>query len=306
MDKLGGTVPQLDDEAQRLINKHPERNTFHFEDSPVVVSSDFCSGNLARCNKVGKSLLQCYISEDSKPYSTEGHYRTWFYFSVTNVPQGDTITFSMRNMNNQGKLYKAGLKPVYRVLPTNQKSWKRLPAPMSWDYGVEGFTLNWSFKFDFEASETVYFAFTWPWSYQEQQERTASMEEKFKFHSDIYFEREVLALSHEQRQVDLITISSFDKIKTEREALIEGLFPCHHGDPELRPYKFDKPTIFLTSRVHPGETPSSFVLNGFLNLLLNEKSEQGTLLRQKFVWKISPLLNPDGVARGYYRYDTKG
>lgn len=66
----------------------------------------------------------------------------------------------------------------------------------------------------------------------------------------------------------------------------------------------EKPVIFLTSRVHPGETPGSFVLNGFLDLVTDIKSEQGRLLRKHFVFKIIPILNPDGCARGYYRLDT--
>jgi len=42
-----------------------------------------------------------YISEDCLPYITNcGNYRTWFYFSVTGVPEGETLTFSIRNMNN--------------------------------------------------------------------------------------------------------------------------------------------------------------------------------------------------------------
>lgn len=67
-----------------------------------------------------------------------------------------------------------------------------------------------------------------------------------------------------------------------------------------------KPVIFLTSRVHPGETPASFVLNGLINFLLNEKNEQARILLGRFVFKIIPMLNPDGVYRGYYRLDTKG
>ena len=55
--------------------------------------------------------------------------------------------------------------------------------------------------------------------------------------------------------------------------MIPNLFPLHGGDENNRPFKFEKPTIFLTSRVHPGETPASFVLNGILNFLTNEKSE---------------------------------
>jgi hypothetical protein len=66
-------------------------------------------------------MFYMYISEDSLPYTplaSGSNYRTWFYFSVTGVPRGETVIFSMRNMNNQGRLFKMGLKPVYRVLPS--------------------------------------------------------------------------------------------------------------------------------------------------------------------------------------------
>jgi hypothetical protein len=35
---------------------------------------------------------------------------------------------------------------------------------------------------------------------------------------------------------------------------------------------FDKPTVFISSRVHPGETPASFVLRGILNFILDEEN----------------------------------
>ena len=60
---------------------------------------------------------------------------------------------------------------------------------------------------------------------------------------------------------------------SEREALMEGLFPDAQGDPESRPFKFEKPTVFISSRVHPGETPASFVLDGIWKFLTNENSE---------------------------------
>jgi murein tripeptide amidase MpaA len=104
--------------------------------------------------------------------------------------------------------------------------------------------------------------------------------------------------------MELITFSSKEKILEEREELIEGLFPEADGDPVTRPFKFDKPTIFITSRVHPGETPASFVLSGIWKFLTNEKNIQSKLLRDNFVFKIVPMLNPDGVYRGYFRLDT--
>ena len=104
--------------------------------------------------------------------------------------------------------------------------------------------------------------------------------------------------------MELITFSSKEKILEDREELIEGLFPEADGKPETRPFKFDKPTIFISSRVHPGETPASFVLSGIWKFLTDQKSVQSKILRDKFVFKIVPMLNPDGVYRGYFRLDT--
>ncbi|XP_059620249.1 cytosolic carboxypeptidase-like protein 5 [Phlebotomus argentipes] len=127
-------------------------------------------------------------------------------------------------------------------------------------------------------------------------------EEDFK--SEIYFHRELLTYSVEKRRVDLITISSYHGICDEREQRLENLFPekTRHRCHTFR----GKRIIFVSSRVHPGETPASFVLNGFLALLLDRKSSIAATLRRLYVFKIVPFLNPDGVFNGLYRSDTLG
>lgn len=86
----------------------------------------------------------------------------------------------------------------------------------------------------------------------------------------IYIHREVICLSREKRPMEMITLTSKLKMTDRREALIDGLFPDAKGKQNSRPFIFDKPTIFLSSRVHPGETPSSFVLDGIYRFLLSQ------------------------------------
>lgn len=121
---------------------------------------------------------------------------------------------------------------------------------------------------------------------------------------DIYYYRELLINSYEQRRIDLVTITNFHGIEDKREERMKNLFP-DYSKPRCHTFK-DKKIIFISSRVHPGETPASFVLNGFINLLLDRKNQIAQILRRMYVFKIVPFLNPDGVYNGLYRSDTLG
>lgn len=56
--------------------------------------------------------------------------------------------------------------------------------------------------------------------------------------------------------------------------------------------------VFLTARVHSGESNSSWVLRGLVDRLLRADDPVMVRLRQRFVFKIVPMLNPDGVVCG--------
>ena len=63
--------------------------------------------------------------------------------------------------------------------------------------------------------------------------------------------------------------------------------------------------VILTSRVHPGESNASFMIQGTLEYLVSE-DEGARYLRDNFVFKIVPMLNPDGVVVGNYRCSLSG
>lgn len=66
-----------------------------------------------------------------------------------------------------------------------------------------------------------------------------------------------------------------------------------------------KKAIIISARVHPGESNSSHVMQGFLDFILSERTD-AKLLRKYFVFKIIPMLNPDGVIYGNYRCSLLG
>jgi len=63
--------------------------------------------------------------------------------------------------------------------------------------------------------------------------------------------------------------------------------------------------IFLTARVHPGEANSSYVMQGIIKYLLDD-NKYAKSLRNFYVFKIVPMLNPEGVAVGNNRTGTAG
>lgn len=154
----------------------------------------------------------------------------------------------------------------------------------------------------------------------------------------VYYHRELLCHSLDGNRVDLLTVTNCSRMQDEREARLPKLFPDANTP---RPHRFPgkrvtpqarlqtlspvafQPDVrslfkgkrgiralfvclqvfFLSSRVHPGETPSSFVFNGFLNFILRRDDPRAHMLRNMFVFKLIPMLNPDGVVRGHYRWD---
>lgn len=66
------------------------------------------------------------------------------------------------------------------------------------------------------------------------------------------------------------------------------------------PNKIVKKGIVITARVHPGESVGSWMMKGVIDFLTGDSIE-AQALRKLFVFKVIPMLNPDGVINGNYR-----
>lgn len=67
-----------------------------------------------------------------------------------------------------------------------------------------------------------------------------------------------------------------------------------------------KKFVVLTARVHPGESVGSWMMRGAINFITDLSNPMSKLLRENFVFKIIPMLNPDGVINGNYRCSLAG
>ncbi|KAA6402990.1 MAG: hypothetical protein EZS28_001481 [Streblomastix strix] len=95
------------------------------------------------------------------------------------------------------------------------------------------------------------------------------------------------SLFSQGRRLDMITISSFYGISSKRDDPIAALLQQKND-------------------LHPGEIPSSFVLSGIIRFALRCTDIRSVLFRERYVLKIVPLVNPDGVYWGFSRSDTQG
>ena len=66
-----------------------------------------------------------------------------------------------------------------------------------------------------------------------------------------------------------------------------------------------KPVIWLMARQHSWETGTSWMTDAGLRWLLSSDA-QAKRLREGVIWKIFPMADPDGCARGGVRYNANG
>ncbi|XP_074471126.1 cytosolic carboxypeptidase-like protein 5 isoform X4 [Sebastes fasciatus] len=302
----------------------------------IVFSSKFDSGNLACVEKVekgsssppteiapsgtalsGSNLTPDYefnvwTQPDCGGTEHENGNRSWFYFSVRGAAPGKILKINVMNMNNQRKLYSQGMAPLVRTLPGKNR-WERVRERPTAEIVDNQFILSFTHRLSETRGATTYFSFCFPFSYSECQEMLQQFDKSYpnaaqlspsSAPGSVYYHRELLCHSLDGNRVDLLTVTNCNGMQEEREPRLPKLFPDTNTP---RPQRFSsKRVFFLSSRVHPGETPSSFVFNGFLNFILRRDDPRAHALRNMFVFKLIPMLNPDGVVRGHYRTDSRG
>jgi len=174
------------------------------------------------------------------------------------------------------------MRPVYK--DTTMDKFDRIPVAAMYKEG----TCKWAHKFHSE--EIVSFAFIHPYTCRDLDERLSHIEAQDE--KGYTFIRQVLTTSLKGHPVELVTITSSPNEPAQ--------------DPMCLSDGTRKPVVFVSARVHPGEVPAQWCLEGLLNFATIKDDPRAIAFREKFVLVMVPILNPDGVAMGHYRSDSLG
>ena len=291
------------DEKENISQK-----TFIFND--IIFTSEFNSGNMKQCTQIKEDEYSLLIASDC-----EGRYilkkissfKIWFYFGVKSDRERN-IKISIDNMNNFYKIFYNGYKICYNILDENETpssyqnnykeneelNWKRLET--DYKLKLDELTNLLSIKFDFYLPKNRYvlFSFCFPWSYEKNESFLKYIKENIK-DKNIYYHDEILTMSKEKRNIHLLN--------NKKEPTLNGLF---HDKNRCNLAIHDKNIIFITARVHPGETPGTHMFNGILKTLIDKENQMNKILLDNFIFKLIPIINVDGVSNGYFRLNTEG
>ena len=294
--------PQLDPSSSAEGKGNQDGRQREWSCGRLKFRTDFDSGNLGDvipCTKEGEYDL--WVRPDCSGQAYETKHRTWFYFGVSGQSANEVVSFNVVNMNKQAKLYSFDMRPVY-FTPGSTEQWLPTSDPVRHQAVNSGFKISFSHRF--ESARETFFAFCIPFSCTDNERLMATVQKHAEQRDDLYFCREILGYSKHGRPIDLLTITSKGGMLDSAEAPLS--YPCVDRGDAARAFDPKKKIFVVTSRVHPGETPATHVFNGFLGFLLQRDDERAIKLREKFVFKLIPIVNPDGVSFGHYRSDSQG
>ncbi|CAM9151585.1 unnamed protein product, partial [Phaeothamnion confervicola] len=255
-------------------------------DDTLVFESHFESGNLRSAVRLGQTdEYNLMLSFD---INTERHTQ-WFYFSVGNARAGRSYKLNLQNLMKPDSVYSQGMQPL-AYSEREACGWRRRGEAVIYfkNQLQRGklrpfYTLTFTFRAS-RASDVIYFAHCFPYRYTELRlYLDAVMADPAK---RAFVTRRPLCRTLAGNHVDCLTITS-------------------PGDEGQRPGPQADPGVVLSARVHPGETNASWMMKGILDFLTGPSLEAAAL-RDRFVFKIVPMLNPDGVVCGNYRCSLAG
>uniref|UniRef100_A0A668AJS6 Cytosolic carboxypeptidase 1 n=1 Tax=Myripristis murdjan TaxID=586833 RepID=A0A668AJS6_9TELE len=262
-------------------------------------NSQFESGNLRKAVQVRKHEYDLVLNSDIN----SNHYHQWFYFEVSGMRVGTTYRFNIINCEKSNSQFNYGMQVLmYSVQEaiSGRPRWVRTGTDICYyknhfsrssiaaggQKGKSYYTMTFSTNFSHK-DDVCYFAYHYPYTYSTLKMHLSKLEALRT--PQIYLRQDVLCETLGGNSCPLLTITAMPE-STSNDHI------CQFRN---------RPLIFLSARVHPGETNASWVMKGTLEFLMGT-SPLASSLREAYIFKIVPMLNPDGVVNGNHRCSLSG
>ncbi|KAJ0019754.1 hypothetical protein NQD34_007323 [Periophthalmus magnuspinnatus] len=262
-------------------------------------NSQFESGNLRKAVQVRKLEYDLVLNSDIN----SNHYHQWFYFEVSGMKVGASYRFNIINCEKSNSQFNYGMQVLmYSVQEAigGSPRWVRTGTDICYyknhfarssvaaggQKGKSYYTLTFSINFKHK-DDVCYFAYHYPYTYSTLKMHLSKLEALRT--PQIYLRQDVLCHSLGGNSCPLLTITAM---------------PESNSNDHICQFR-NRPLIFLSARVHPGETNASWVMKGSLEFLMSS-SPLANSLRESYIFKIVPMLNPDGVVNGNHRCSLSG
>ncbi|XP_054632709.1 cytosolic carboxypeptidase 4 isoform X1 [Dunckerocampus dactyliophorus] len=290
------------EDIQRFLNTDDMVNQIVFDleddsspDRPDSLRffSRFECGNLRKAVQVRRYEYDLILNADANCCK----HTQWFYFEVSNMVPDVPYRFNVINCEKSNSQFNYGMQPVLysvRDALNGQPHWLRSGTeicyfrnhfcPARGSQKTTFYTLTFTITFKYN-EDVCYLAYHYPYTYSALRTHLNLLHRSID-PAKVFFRQQILCATLAGNACPIVTITACPPSK--------GYKDIH----QLR----NRPFIVLTSRVHPGESNASWVMKGTLEFLCSS-DPVATALREAFVFKIIPILNPDGVINGMNRCD---
>jgi len=278
--------------------------------------SRFECGNLQRAIKTGDTTYDLLLSAD---LNSKNHVQ-WFYFRVQNMRVDVKYRFRIINNEKPHSAFSNGMRPVMHSATQDRQQgigWCRSGGSICYiqnlvsrnyqqtndikwfghasneisnlenqeDCGTLKEKYHYTLTFDMQfpySNDTVFIAYFYPFSLTFQSRWLDRLMRSPAVIQDNCLRRQVLTKTVGGNNCDLLTITNFKQAPS-----------C----------QIEKHVVILTARIHPGEVNTSWIIKGLVEFLCSDAASE---IRTNIIFKIVPMLNPDGVVVGNSRCSLKG
>ncbi len=271
----------VDDELQsyhsRLKAVNSDRNVRYYPSVvaflllAVTLAANFEGGNVAGHQSLGPDRLEVQVSGETDQDGRNSQ-PSWFYFRLDGL-DGKPLTIDIGGLEGEYNYRRHDGSGHRNTLPAysfDNETWQTFETS---EWLTEPSRIR--IRLEPGRAKTVWVARQPPYTGERLAKLLAELENR------PFVLRETLTQTPQGRPVELITITDPDAAEDS------------------------KTTVWLMARQHSWESGTSWALEGALRFLASDEAAVQKV-RRETIYKILPLPDPDGVARGGVRFNQFG